>query len=174
MSQASVLSDVPSLGPEGSLNNAYPHAILGDKIANTDIPFGRVCVYKTASGSPFADLPTATEEITDGTALGISLWDPVLEQQDIPGTATAKYLEGQPIAIARKGMVTVLCETTCVEGAPVFVRFADGTVTDNYGAVRNDADTQAGPVDTAVELPGAVFRTTLTAPGKCVVELNIP
>lgn len=169
MSQSSVLSDVPANGPAGSLHDAYPHTVLGDKVAKTDIPFGRVCVYKTASGSPFADLPTATGEITGGTALGISMWDPVKEQTTIPGGTSGKYLAGDPIPLIRKGMVTMDCETACVEGAAVFVRFTTAGGGADLGQVRNDADTAK-----AVALPGAVFRNTLSGAGKAIVELNLP
>lgn len=171
MSQTSYAVDVSQYGPEGSLTNSAFCDIMGTKIAKTDIKFGRLCVYKTASGAPYADLPTLTGEITAGTALGVSLWDPVKEQTSIPGSTSGKYLAGEPIALVRKGRVTVNCEVSCVEGAAVFVRFtSDGGSNTDLGTFRHDADTGK-----AVALPGAVWRTTISSGGgKAEIELNLP
>lgn len=171
MSQTSYSVDVPALGPEGSLNNSAPSDVMGTKIAKTDIKFGRLCVYKTASGSPFADLPTQTGEITAGTALGVSLWDPVKMQTVIPGATSGLYAAGEPIALVRKGRVTVNCEVSCVEGASVFVRFtSDGGSNTDLGTFRHDADSGK-----AVALPSAVWRSTITSGGgKAEIELNLP
>jgi hypothetical protein len=170
MSQTSYAVDVTDLGPEGSLRNTLPAAIVGGKIAKTDIKFGRLCVYKTASGAPFADLPTATGEITGGTALGVSMWDPVKMQTSIPGSTSGLYAAGEPLPLVKRGRVTVRTEDSCVEGASVFVRFtSDGGSNTDLGTFRSDADSGK-----AVALPGAVWRTTRNTAGAAEIDINLP
>ena len=170
MSQTSYSLDTPTLGPEGSIKNTAFCDIMGTKIAKTDLKFGRCVVFKTASGTPFADLPTATGEVTGGTALGVTLWDPAKVQSTIPGATSGLYLAGEPVAIVRKGRITVRSEAACTEGTAVFVRFtSDGGSNTDLGTFRSDADTAK-----AVALPGAVWRSTLVAAGMAEIEINLP
>lgn len=166
MSQTVVLADVPTAF-EGALGYGLGDHMIMSRWAKTAIPFGRFVVFKTASGAESCDLPTLTTDVTAGRQLGFALWDPAKEPN-----AALGYSAGQMVQVMRRGYCWMNCETACVEGAAVFVRFALVTGSGNtpaLGKVRQDADTAD-----AVALPGAVFRGTLAAFGLVLVEYNAP
>lgn len=168
MSQTTVLADV-SNGLEGLLAYGNANHLIISRWANTDIPFGRFVVFKTASGADSCDLPSVTTDITAGRQLGIAVYDPAKEPNSANG-----YKAGQMVQIVRRGYIWMLTETDVTEGNSVFVRFAQVSNTGTnpaIGKVRKDADTAD-----AVALPNgsAVFRTTLAAAGLAIVELNLP
>src|SRR5690349_14008848 len=118
MSQTTVLADQPT-GFEGALAFAHTSGLTISRWAKTAIPFGRVVVFKTASGADSCDLPTVTGDVTAGRQLGIAMWDPGKEPNSSLG-----YAAGQMVQIVRRGFVWMLTETDVTEGNSVFVRFA--------------------------------------------------
>ena len=161
MTQTAV-SQVPAVAREGMRADSGFGDVLS-RIAEVDIPAGRVVTLGTDIGE--AKLPVATGNITDGSQLGISLFDASRE----PHTTTAEYDATDMIPVLRKGRVWMVAEDAVAEGNSVFVRFTAGGA-EELGRVRSDADTAD-----AVALPGAIFRSTTTGADELVlVEVNLP
>lgn len=88
-------------------------------------------------------------------------------------TGTTQYESGDPLPVMTKGRIFVTAEQAVAPGDPVFVRFAVNGGNNVLGALRKDAD-NPGAGATAVQLPGAVFRTSASAGAIAVVEINLP
>lgn len=134
--------------------------------AGVDITNGRFVVMGAADGR--CKLPTATGQITGGTALGIAVYDP-MKMVNWPSGVSVPYPQGTTVPIVRKGVVWVKVEEAVAPGDPVFVRFAAGAGGTNLGAFRKSADTA-----TAVQYPGAVYLDTAAANGLARVDLSAP
>jgi hypothetical protein len=127
-----------------------------------------------------AIVPTTSAEITDGTGLGVVMYDASKE----PATSAAaiaaenEYDDEQSVPLVTKGRVWVLCDAgaTIVANSQAFVRFTAGAGGTRLGTFREDADTAS-----AAALPNAVFRSAhkdvvLQADTYRValVEINLP
>lgn len=132
-------------------NSAVKERLSGQ--AAVIIPFGRLVVADDVQDSPHTVvLPTATGQVTDGHALGVSVGD--VSKQEGPTLGVNQYAVDDAVPVLRRGRIHVITEdAVTVVGTPAFVRFAAGTFP-NLGAFRTDADTA-----TAVALPGARFMT---------------
>lgn len=165
MSQTTVSTDIPT-ALEGALVYT-PAELTISRFAKTAMPFGRVMVWKVASGAESCDLPTLTTDLSSGRQLGIGVWDPAKEPNPALG-----YNAGQMVQIVRRGYVWMLCETAAQEGDNCFVRFALVSGTGSapaIGKVRNNVDTAD-----AVAVPGIRFASTIAAAGLVQVEINLP
>lgn len=136
------------------------------------IPYGALVVTDTTNSSGFhsivGKLPASAAEITNvGSALGIAVADQA-RAQDLSNPNAPQYPAQSAVACRRQGRIWVKAESAVSSGSPVFVRFntsANGSV---LGSLRADADG-----GTAAQLPNAVFRSTTSAAGFAVVELNL-
>ena len=149
-------------GQIADLNNSD----LRSYAAGVDITNGRFVVMGATDGR--CKLPTATGQITGGTALGIAVYDP-MKMVSWPAGTTVPYPQGTTVPVLRRGPVWVKVEEAVVPGDPVFVRFAAGAGGTALGAFRKSADTA-----TAVQYPGAVYLDTAGANGLARVDLNAP
>lgn len=125
-------------------------------VANATIPFGRF-VHRVAGGAaddrpPRVALPALTGDVTGQTGIGFSMRETSLTDANEAG-----WLADETLPIMREGTCWVLAEDAVAYGDPVFVRFTVGAGTKTLGRVRTDAD-----VGTAVQLPGATFRSITT------------
>ena len=134
--------------------------------AGVDITNGRFVVMGAADGR--CKLPTATGQITGGTALGIAVYDP-MKMPNWPAGTTVPYPQGTTVPVIRKGVVWVKVEEAVAPGDPVFIRFASGAGGTALGSFRKSADTA-----TAVQYPGAVYLDTAGANGFARVDLSAP
>lgn len=132
----------------------------------TPIPFGVGVVKGTANDQ--VKLPSATSDKVTGIAIHTHSYF----NQDLSGTAGIP-VKGQ-VNKLRRGECWVVVETNVVDGDPVFCRCTAKGGNTQLGRFRNDADPTAGPVDTAVSVPEAKFRSTATAGGLALIEINLP
>lgn len=149
----------PATAIEGMVADASRQTDIMSRAATVAIPAGRFCV-RAADGT--CKLPTVTGDVTGaGVGLGVSMYDAV--------AAPGGYVQYDMVPIVHKGRVYVVVEEAVTEGDPVFVRFAAGAGGSNLGAFRKSADTA-----TASQVPNAVYRSSASASGLAVVELNSP
>lgn len=127
---------------------------------------GRLVVMGTADGR--GKLPTAAVEITGGKALGVTRYQP-MRMVNWPAGVSVPFPNGSTAPLIRRGLVWVKVEEAVAQGDPVFVRHASGAGGTALGAFRKSADTT-----TAAQLPGAVYRTSASANGLALVEVNLP
>jgi hypothetical protein len=148
---------------EGMLIPSIPHTILS-RVAEANLPAGRVVTRTDATTTRGCVLPDATGEITDGDCLGITIFD----SNKPYVSATHEYEQYDAVPVLRSGQIWMMAEDACTEGNAVFVRFVAGG-SEELGRVRSDADTAD-----AVALPNAIFRSSAGAGELIKVELNLP
>ena len=158
MTMQSLYNTAPAVAIEGMVADSSRQLDVLSRAANDAIPAGRL-VVRQAEGK--CKLPVATGEITGGTALGVAMYDAL--------RAAAPYAINDMVPVIHGGRVWVKVEEAVTEGGAVFVRFASGAGGTGLGAFRASADTA-----TAVALPGAVYRSSASANGLAIVELNLP
>lgn len=135
-------------------------------IANqTTIPYGKYVVFDDDEpNGDKAHLPSASAEVTAGLISGFTIREEVVESP-ASGSTPAGYPHKSAMSVLREGPMWVDCETACVVGQSVYIRFtASGSLT--VGSVRNDTD--GGE---AAAHPNAIFRTALSAAGLCRIEI---
>lgn len=155
----------PAVAIEGQLADLNNHDTRS-YAAGVDITNGRFVVMGATDGR--CKLPTATGQITGGTALGISIYEPT-RMVNWPSSVTVPYPQGSTVPVLRRGPIWVKVEEAVAPGDPVFVRFAAGAGGTALGSFRKSADTA-----TAVQYPGAVYLDTAAANGLARVDLNAP
>lgn len=94
-----------------------------------------------------------------------------IAMRDTGKTSLTDHADKSVLAVARKGVLHVLCETTAVKGEPAYVRLV-ATGDEVRGAVRKDADGSAGAPD-AVPVIGMTFDRTITAAGIVPIALDL-
>lgn len=158
-----------AVGRAGMLADNGPRDVISKNASASVVPFG-VAVVQGAADNECA-LPAASTDVTgQGKLLGLALVDMSVESQALGGSQTVpEYLQGQMVAVLKKGRAWVTVEEAVTPASPVFVRFATGTGT-QLGAFRASADTA-----TAVQAAGWRYITTQATPGGLAqVELNLP
>lgn len=167
MSQTSYQQD-PNPAVEGMLADVSLDREIRSAIPQEDVAFGRFVSYVAGAGdedrTPHCVLPSTAGEITGNGALGFALNDITLEGP-APGATAVGWAQDSVLRYLRSGWLWVLTEEAVSYGDDVFVRFAAGGGGSDLGRTRTDADTAS-----AAELPGAVFRSTITAAGLALVE----
>ncbi|MBL1293366.1 MAG: hypothetical protein COB61_005795 [Thiotrichales bacterium] len=137
-------------GFKGGLANSNPttekNAVAGMALA--------IGTFVKASATGLVDLTAITDNV-DGVVLKSTALDTVTVQA------------GSSVTLAKRASVFMECETACVEGETVHVRFIVGAGSEPVGNVRNVAD----GVTTAVV--NATFAETLTSAGLVEIELNL-
>lgn len=132
----------------------------GSKAAGSVIPAG-FGVFASAADPNTVDIPSSSAEAL--RCVGVAVRD-----NNAVASGTGGYPVGWLVNVLRRGVIAVLCETACNDGAQAYLRFTADGAGKLAGQWRNDADT-----DKAVAIPGAVFRTTTAATGKIVkLEIN--
>ena len=151
-----------SLGYPGCVADAV-NTVKESKAAAAAVPFGTLVCRRAspADGQDVCANPAATADVT-ARAYGIALRDETRKH----GTG---YEINDQVTYLRRGRVWVTVEDGVTGGAAVFVRFTVEAPDLQLGTFRSDADT-----DKAVALPGAVYRTSASAGGLAMVEINLP
>ena len=172
MAQTTAPTVAPAVGREGALYDAAPKDVVTKLCEQaTGIKAGRVVVKGTADGQVV--LPTGTAEITDGSTMGISVYDaahtPAHLVAGSSAAAETEYGDEESIPVLKKGRVWMVAEDAVGQGDAVFVRHVAAGA-ENLGTVRSDVDGAD-----ATELPGARFESTTTGADELVVvALNLP
>ena len=133
---------------------------------NISTAVGKLVVYDYTMGDDHcARVPRASADITvAGMVAGVVLADPVAYRYT---NQTAVALPGGEVgACLKKGHVFVKAEQTCTPGQQAYVRYAAG----GYGL--GSFGNSAGSSERAA-LAGSAYRTSTTAGGLAIVELNI-
>jgi hypothetical protein len=131
------------------------------RAAGAAVNFGTLVCKRAADDADECGNPAASADVT-ARVLGVALRDETRKH-------TTGYETGDQVTYLRKGRVYVTVESDVVAGAAAYVRFTVEAPDLQLGAFRADVDT-----DKAVALPGAVFRTTTSAGGLAILELNLP
>jgi len=137
--------------------------------AEIAVPFGKYVNLGTDKERQVL-LPLLTTDVTnEKLAGGFSVRTQEVENP-MPNSAdpVGTYAIGESVSVIKKGRIWVLCEDDFDQSDDVFVRFADGTETNNNGGVRTDADTA-----TAVALPNARFLNSGLAGELALLDLSI-
>lgn len=151
-----------ALGYPGCVVDAVD-TVRESKAAAAAVPFGTLVCRRAspADGQDVCANPAATADVT-ARAYGIALRDETRKH-------TTGYETNDQVTYLRRGRIWVTVEDNVVGGAAAFVRFTVEAPDLQLGTFRSDADT-----DKAVALPGAIFRTSASAGGLAVVEINLP
>lgn len=132
-----------AVGVEGALVEMGAHVEIVSRVVgeSTGIKPGRVVVKGASPG--LVELPDANADITTaGNVEGIVLWMMGRE----PGGDDGEFLEGETVAVLRKGRVWMLSEDAVTWGSPVYVRSTAG-VGEELGRVRGaDDGTDTDPI----------------------------
>jgi hypothetical protein len=172
--QTSYSIDIPAVSFPGHPVDVGYKDDLSVVAASATLPYGRLIVKDSAKTAGFdklaGKLPAAGADITTGgNAFGVALADQGRAQD--PTFAVPTYPQFAMVPCRRKGRVWVIVEEAVADNDPVYVRFADGTVTGNNGGFRKSADTA-----TAALLPNAVYRGASISVGGvlyAVVQLSL-
>lgn len=164
--------DIPAVSYPGQPVDMGRKDDLSVRCANGPLPYGRLAVKDGANAFDklAGKLPSLAADITTvGNALGVVVADQGRAQD--PSVAYPQYPQYAIAPARRLGRLWVVVEEAVLDGDQAFVRFADGTVTNNNGGFRKSADTA-----TAAALPGAYFRGASISVGGvlyAVVELSL-
>lgn len=161
-------SQSPAAGYPGmQADTGYKH-VISCKNPNVAIPFGLYVTRDDADGR--VKLPTTAAEVTNGN--GIAIAD--FASESINNGQAAGYPLKSAVSVMRQGRVWVEVEENVVEGDDVYVRHANGNASKvQKGAFRKSVD-QVAAADTATKIPGAKYRTSASAGGIAIVEVNMP
>lgn len=124
--------------------------------------------------------PSAAADITAGDGWGVVQYDATAPYPKNAATIAAgnEYDDEQPMPIAQRGRIWVLCDAaaTITANSAVFVRYATGAGGTKLGTFRQD-----DPGTEAAALPNAFFRSAhidvnfgAGAQRIALVELNLP
>lgn len=151
-----------ALGYPGCVVDAA-NTLKESKAAAAAVPFGTLVCRRAspADGQDVCANPAATADVT-ARAYGVALRDETRKH-------TTGYETNDQVTFLRRGRVWVTVEDAVVGGAAAFVRFTVEAPDLQLGTFRSDADT-----DKAVALPGAVFRSSASAGGLAILEINLP
>lgn len=109
-------------------------------------------------------LPTSSAEVAKG--LGVARSN-VARDPNFP-TSSATYPIGSGVPVVRRGLVWVRVEEAVTPASTVYVRYDTGTGSQK-GAFRASADSS-----TAAAVTGAKYRTSASADGLALLDLNLP
>lgn len=148
----------PAQGIEGMIATASRIDDKLTRVAHVATPAGRLCVRQSEFKSR---LPTAAGDITTtGLVLGVSVYDSM--------RMSAGYAAGDLVTILHKGVIWVLVEDAVTEGGAVYVRHTANGGATTIGGFRGTTDTGASL------LAGATFRSSASAAGLAILEINVP
>lgn len=171
MSQTSV-QNFPDQAREGFLVDASPVRDIISRIAETQIPFGKLVVATTGQSEDLAKVPTAALDITTpGLVHGVAFAD--TSKETIDGLGFGAWSIDDAVGVVRKGRIWVIAEDEITDlDKAVFVRFADPGVSPPdaaLGSFRTDADTAD-----AAALAGARWRSrTVGTFQLAILELDL-
>lgn len=164
MVQTSIQSALDQ-GIPGGIARSAPTGI--DSVFATEaMPAGVVAVQATAT----VDSDNRSAELPSGGA-GIPLGILVHSHSEaaLADTDGVVYGANRVASVMRQGEIFVEVEDAVTAGGSVFYRHtANGPLT-QLGAIRSDADTA-----NAAQLAGARFKSSASAGGLAIVEVNIP
>lgn len=148
---------MPSVGIAGVLARGAPFSVIGSYVADGAIPFGSVVMLGTD--------PNRQVKAYSGSAapFGIAVYDQTKGfSRDANGNPVQnlQYLDGDPVAVLRKGTIFVVVAADVTAGKKAFVESDGGIVDEDAG--------------TGTEIPGSVFRTSAVADGLAELEINLP
>jgi len=129
------------------------------------------------TGDQQARVPASAAQAAQGLQLGFVIYSPTREQirngyngfQGVVSGGAVPFADKETVSVLRRGRIFVKMEDAHTAGDPLFVRVAAGAGGTVLGASRTDADTA-----TAVEVKGAVVRSTGAAGALAIVEINLP
>jgi len=148
-------------GFKGQLVDEELHNVT-TKIADVVIPYGTAVVRGSADNG--VKIVTASTEEFVGIALRTLSGSPESDGAE-------QYEKKESANILDFGKVYVTCESGCVPGDKVYMRFAAGPGGTVIGALGNSADND-GTNDTAVLIPDATWESTATVGATAVVKLR--
>jgi len=166
MSQTTVAEPVKGL--EGLLFDLGNTDIMSYS-AEGAIPFGKFVALGTDKETQ-CKLPTLASDITVAThGIGLSLRTQDLENPmegslDPVGT----YPDEFTVSCMKKGRAWVMMEDAFTTESSVYVRYADGTVVDNNGGFRTDADTAS-----AASLPNCRILNSGAAGELAIIDFSL-
>lgn len=177
MPQTAYSINIPAVAYPGQLVDMGMKDILSALAVAAAIIYGTLVVTDESNTTDFSQLagkaPAASGDVTGtGQVLGVAVANQALAQN--PAVANPQYPLNYAVPCLRQGRVWVLAETGMTDGVAPFVRYAlSASASSSYlGNFRNDADSTAGPVLHAAQLPAtqAVVRGTTSAAGYAVIE----
>ena len=130
---------------------------------NSSIPFGRLVVQGPISDDGVC-LPYHSSLITGVLTVGVTIRDNVFDD-----TADLGYTAKATMSVLRKGKVWVTTEAATTPHTVVYVRHTINSTYTARGTFSSSADSA-----TCSLLRGAVWKTTATAQGTALLEINFP
>lgn len=151
-------SNARPVGVEGLVYSAQRDTDRESRAAYAAIPFGR---FVCRQDDRRVRLPAGAGDLAQGLLLGVAIYD--------ASKAPGGYAQYDMVSLLHHGKIWMWAEEAVTEGGAVLIRHTANGGLAALGGVRTTANTGA-----AAAPEGIQFRTSTTAAGLVVVEINLP